>query len=60
MAGDLNAKHVGCITRLITSRWKLLREYADEKSCLIFRPETSTGHRCGKGRAVPGVSDFLL
>jgi hypothetical protein len=40
LAGDLNAKHVDWNSRLSMRRGKLLREYADEKSCLIFGPET--------------------
>jgi len=36
LAGDLNAKHVDWNSRLNTRRVKLLREYADENSCLIF------------------------
>ena len=36
MAGDLNAKHVDWNSRLIASWGKLLRDYADENSCLIF------------------------
>ena len=42
MAGDFNAKHVDWNSRL-TTRWgKLLRDYADENSCLIFGPDTPT------------------
>jgi len=36
MAGDLNSKHVDWNSRLNTRRGKLLREYADRYSCLIF------------------------
>jgi len=39
MAGDLNAKHVDWNSRLNTRRGKLLREYADVNSCLIFGPD---------------------
>ena len=42
MAGDLNAKHVDWNSRLTTRRGKLLRDYADGNSCLIFGPETPT------------------
>ena len=42
MAGDLNAKHVDWNSRLTTRRGKLLRDYADENSCLIFGPDTPT------------------
>jgi hypothetical protein len=40
MAGDLNSKHVDWNSRM-TTRWgKLLRDYADGNSCLIFGPDT--------------------
>jgi hypothetical protein len=42
MAGDINAKHVDSESRLNTRRWKLLRDYADGNSCLIFGPENHT------------------
>jgi hypothetical protein len=42
MAGDLNAKHVDWNSRLSTRRKKLLRDYANENSCLIFGPDTPT------------------
>jgi hypothetical protein len=35
MAGDLNAKHTYCSSRLITARGSLLRVYSDRNSCLI-------------------------
>jgi hypothetical protein len=38
MAGDLNAKHVDWNSRLTTKRGKLLRDYADENSCLFLSP----------------------
>jgi hypothetical protein len=40
MAGDLNAKHMDWNSRLSTRRGKLLRDYADENSCLIFGPDS--------------------
>jgi len=41
MAGDLNAKHNWNLR--LNKRWgKLLRDYADENSCLIFGPDTPT------------------
>ena len=40
MAGDLNAEHVVWISRLNTRRGKLLRDYSDENSCLIFGPDS--------------------
>ena len=42
MAGDLNAKHVDWNSRLSTRQGKLLRDYADGNSCLIFGPENPT------------------
>ena len=42
MASHLNAKHVDWNSRLTTRRGKLLRDYADGNSCLIFGPETPT------------------
>jgi len=42
MAGDLNAKHVDWNSQLSTRRGKLLRDYADGNSCLIFGPDTPT------------------
>jgi hypothetical protein len=42
MAEDLNAKHVDWNSRLTTRRGKLLRDYADGNSCLIFGPDTPT------------------
>jgi hypothetical protein len=44
MAGDLNTKHVDWISRLTTSRGKLLHDYADGNSCLIFGPDTPTNN----------------
>jgi hypothetical protein len=42
LAGDLNVKHVDWNSRLITRRGKPLRDYADEKSCVIFGPDYPT------------------
>ena len=42
MAGHLNAKHVNWNSRLNTRRGKLIRDYADGNSCLIFGPDTHT------------------
>ena len=42
MAGDLNAKHVEWNSRLITKRGRLLRDYADNNSCLIYERNTRT------------------
>jgi hypothetical protein len=42
MAGELNAKLVEWNTRLSRRREKLLRDYADENSCLIFGVDSPT------------------
>ena len=42
IAGDRDAKHVDWNSRLATRLGKLLRDYADENSCLIFGPDTPT------------------
>jgi hypothetical protein len=42
LAGDLNIRHVDWNSRLSTKRGKLVGDYADEKSCLIFGPDTPT------------------
>ena len=42
MADDLSAKHVDWNSLLKMRRGKLLRDYADENSCLIFGPDTPT------------------
>ena len=41
-SGDLNAKQVHWNSRLSTRRGNLLRDYADENSCLIFGPVSPT------------------
>jgi hypothetical protein len=46
LAGDLNAKHVDWNSPLTTRRGKLLRDYADGNSCLIFEPVTPTTNSC--------------
>ena len=40
IVGDLNAKHMGWSSRLIMTRGRLLHDYADENSCLIWGPST--------------------
>jgi len=40
ISGHLNAKHVDWNSRLNTRRGKLLRNYVDKDSCLIFGPDT--------------------
>ena len=42
MAGDFNAKLVDWNSRLSTRRGKILRDYADENSCLIFGSDSPT------------------
>jgi hypothetical protein len=42
MAGDMNVKHADWNSRMTTRRGKLLRDYADGNSCLIFGPDTPT------------------
>jgi hypothetical protein len=42
MASDLNAKHVDWNSRLNSIRGKLIRDYADENSRLIFGPDAPT------------------
>jgi len=42
MAGDIKAKHVDCNSRLSMRLVKLLRDYTDENSYLIFRPDSPT------------------
>jgi len=58
MAGDLNAKHVDWNSWLSTRRGKLLRDYADENSCLIFGPDTPTTNPYNPS-ATPDVLDIM-
>jgi hypothetical protein len=59
MAGDLNAKHVDWNSRLNTRRWKLQRDYAAGKFCLIFRPNTPTTNPYNPS-AIPDVLDIAM
>jgi len=59
MAVDLNAKHVNWISQLTTRRGKLLRDYADENSCLIFGPDTPTTNPYNPS-ATPDVLDIAV
>jgi hypothetical protein len=59
MAGDLNAKHVDCNSRLTTRRGKLLRDYANGNSCLIFGPDTPTTNPYNPS-ATPDVLDIAV
>ena len=59
LVGNLNAKHVDWNSRLTTRRGKLLRDYADENSCLIFRPDTPSTNPYNPS-ATPDVLDIAL
>ena len=59
MAGDLKAKQVDWNSRLTTRRGKLLRDYADENSCLIFGPENPTTNPYNPA-ATPDVLDIAV
>jgi len=59
MAGDLNAKRVDCNSRLNTRRGKLLRDYADVNSCMIFGPDTPTTNPYNPP-ATPDVLDIVI
>jgi hypothetical protein len=59
LAGALNAKHVDWNSRLITRRGKLLHDYADEKSCLIFGPDTPTTNPYNPS-VTPDVLDIVI
>ena len=50
MAGDMNAKH---------ETGKLLRDYADENSCLIFGTDTPTTNPYNSS-ATPDVLDIVM
>jgi hypothetical protein len=59
MAGDLNVKHVDWNSRLITTRGRHLRDYANDHSCLIYGPETPTNIPYNSS-ATPDVLDILI
>jgi len=59
MAGDLNAKHVDWNSRLNTRRGKLLRDYADGNSCLIFGPDSPTTNPYNP-LVTPDVLDIVI
>ena len=59
MAGDLNAKNVDSNWRLTTRRRKLLRDYTDENSCLIFGPDTPTTNPYNSS-ATPDIMDIAV
>jgi hypothetical protein len=59
MAGEVNAKHVDWNLRLTTGQGKLVRDYADENSCLIFRPDSPTTNPYNS-LATPDVLDIVI
>jgi endonuclease/exonuclease/phosphatase (EEP) superfamily protein YafD len=59
MAGDLNAKHVEWNSRLSTRLGRLLRDYADRNSCLIYGPSTHTTLPYNPSGA-PDVLDIVI
>ena len=59
MAGYLSAKHMDWNSRL-NMRWgKLLHDYADENSCLVFRPDTPTTNPYNSS-TTPDVLDIVM
>ena len=58
LAGDLNSKHVDWNSRLST-RGKILRDYADGNSCLIFGPDSPTTNP-NNTSATPDVLDSAI
>ena len=59
MAGDLNAKHVDWKTRLTTTRSRLLRDYANRRSCFIYGPDSPTTIPYNPS-ATPDILDIVL
>jgi hypothetical protein len=59
MAGDQNAKHIDWNSRLTTTRGRLLRDYADRKSCLIYGPDSPTTIPYNPS-AIPDVLDIVI
>jgi hypothetical protein len=59
MASGFNVKHVNWNSRLTTRRGKLLLDYADENSCLIFGPDTPTTNPYNLS-ATPDVLDIVI
>ena len=59
MAGDLNATHVIWNSRLITTMVRLLRDYANEHTCLIYGPDTPTTILINTS-ATPDVLDIVI
>jgi hypothetical protein len=59
MPSDLNAKHVDWNSWLTTRRGKLLCDYADENSCLIYGLDTPTTNPYNSS-ATPDVLDIVI
>jgi hypothetical protein len=59
LAGYLNAENVDWNLQLSTRRGKILRNYADEKSCLIFGPDFPTTTPFNPS-ATPDVLDIVI
>ena len=59
MPGDFNVKHVDWNSRLRTRRGKLLRDYADENSCMIFGPDSPTTNPYNSS-VTPDVLDIAI
>ena len=59
LAGELNAKHVDWKSRLSTTRGKLLTEYSDSTSCVVFRPDSPTTNLSNPS-ATPDVLDIVI
>jgi hypothetical protein len=59
MAGDPNVKHIEWNSRLVTKRGRLLRDYADKNSCLIYGPNTPTSVPYNPS-ATPDVLEIVI
>jgi len=59
MTGDHNAKHVDGNSRVYTRRGKILRDYADGNSCLIFGPDSPTTNPHNP-LVTPNVLDIVI
>jgi hypothetical protein len=56
MERDLNAKHVDWNSKLITTRGRRLRDYANDHSSLIYGPTTIPYNFSG----IPDVLDIII
>jgi hypothetical protein len=59
MVGDLHAKHMDWNSLLTTTTVKLLRDYADGNSFLIYGPDSPTTNPY-KNSATPDVFDIMI